>query len=267
MPVFAAASLKRVEPLPGGGNHDGNRRGGVLRSADRRGCRRDDQVDARGNEFLGQRRKAREVSIDTGLDESDVAGFEVAELCELGLESVPLMRVGGVGHEEADFPNATRLGGRAFQAACERRGEDKDDSAAVHSITRSARSSITWGIAAELAHAGIEARVGRQLAKHGLRSHRDDADGRRFGGQSRPREGGEGEGGEQFQSALHSITSSARTRTSCGILSPSSAAVLRLITVTKRSACSTGRSAGFAPRRILSTYVAVRRNPSLRSDP
>ena len=52
---------------------------------------------------------------------------------------------------------------------------------------------------------------------------------------------------------LHSITSSARASTLGGIVSPSPFAVLRLITSSNFVGCSTGRSAGFAPFRILST--------------
>src|SRR5260370_18974966 len=49
------------------------------------------------------------------------------------------------------------------------------------------------------------------------------------------------------------ITSSARIRSDCGIVSPSAFAVFRLITNSNLVACSTGRSAGLAPLRILST--------------
>src|SRR4051812_46789567 len=51
----------------------------------------------------------------------------------------------------------------------------------------------------------------------------------------------------------HSMTSSARARSVGGIDTLSALAVLRLITSLKRSACSTGRSAGLAPFNILST--------------
>ncbi len=49
------------------------------------------------------------------------------------------------------------------------------------------------------------------------------------------------------------MTSSARNSTDCGIVSPSALAVLRLTTSSNFAGCSTGRSAGFAPLRILST--------------
>jgi hypothetical protein len=52
---------------------------------------------------------------------------------------------------------------------------------------------------------------------------------------------------------VHSITSSARTRNDSGIVRPSAFAVLRLITNSNFVGCCTGRSAGFAPLRILST--------------
>src|SRR6516165_3083309 len=53
--------------------------------------------------------------------------------------------------------------------------------------------------------------------------------------------------------ALHSMTSSARSRSVWGIVTPSSFAVFRLTTSSYRVGCSTGKSAGFAPLRILST--------------
>src|SRR6516162_5234556 len=51
----------------------------------------------------------------------------------------------------------------------------------------------------------------------------------------------------------HSITSSARASSVGGIVRPSARAVTRLITKSNLVGCSTGRSAGLAPRRILST--------------
>ena len=50
-----------------------------------------------------------------------------------------------------------------------------------------------------------------------------------------------------------SMTRSARNRSSGGIVSPSAFAVCMLITNTNVVGCSTGRSAGLAPLRILST--------------
>src|SRR5712691_6362382 len=49
------------------------------------------------------------------------------------------------------------------------------------------------------------------------------------------------------------ITSSARRSSDGGIVIPSAWAVLRLMTSSKRVGCSTGKSAGLAPFRILST--------------
>jgi hypothetical protein len=62
--------------------------------------------------------------------------------------------------------------------------------------------------------------------------------------------------------SLHSITWSARKRMDCGIERPRAFAVLRLITSSNLVGCSTGRSPGFAPLRILSMYLAARRNKS-----
>jgi ATP-dependent DNA ligase len=67
---------------------------------------------------------------------------------------------------------------------------------------------------------------------------------------------------EQRHRAVHSITSSANNRNSRGIASPSSFAVFRLKTSSSFVGCSTGRSAGLAPFRILFSRVAARRNRS-----
>ena len=51
----------------------------------------------------------------------------------------------------------------------------------------------------------------------------------------------------------HLITRSARNSTDCGIVRLSAFAVFRLITNSNFVGCSTGRSAGFVPFKILST--------------
>src|SRR5262249_6282796 len=61
-----------------------------------------------------------------------------------------------------------------------------------------------------------------------------------------------------FTPASYSITWSARCSRDCGIVRPRALAVLRLMTSSNFVGCSTGRSAGLAPFRILSTYVALR---------
>ncbi len=53
--------------------------------------------------------------------------------------------------------------------------------------------------------------------------------------------------------ALHSIRSSARRMTACGIVTPSTLAVLRLRTNSKVVGASTGRSPGLIPFNIRST--------------
>src|SRR5436309_836985 len=60
----------------------------------------------------------------------------------------------------------------------------------------------------------------------------------------------------------YSIISSARASAEGGMVRPRALAVLRLITSLNSVGCSMGRSAGLAPFRILSTYVAARRNRS-----
>src|SRR5262245_1767370 len=56
-----------------------------------------------------------------------------------------------------------------------------------------------------------------------------------------------------LQLRAHSITSSARASSVGGTSRPRSLAVLRLITSSNLTGCSTGRSVGFAPLRIRST--------------
>jgi hypothetical protein len=51
----------------------------------------------------------------------------------------------------------------------------------------------------------------------------------------------------------HSITLSARNSSSCGTVSPIAFAVFKLMTSSNFLGCSTGRSPGFAPLRILLT--------------
>ena len=63
------------------------------------------------------------------------------------------------------------------------------------------------------------------------------------------------------------MTVSARNSSDCGIVRPIDFAALRLITSSNFEGCSTGRSAGFAPFKILSTKTAARRQMSLMSAP
>jgi len=60
----------------------------------------------------------------------------------------------------------------------------------------------------------------------------------------------------------YSMTSSARKRSDCGMVSPIAFAVLRLITSSNFVGCSTGKSSGFAPWKILCTSAALRRKMS-----
>src|SRR6516162_1026895 len=61
---------------------------------------------------------------------------------------------------------------------------------------------------------------------------------------------------------FHSITSSARASRRGGIVRPSALAAFRLMTSSNLVGCSTGKSSGLAPLRILSTYPAARRTIS-----
>src|SRR6185437_9796187 len=77
-----------------------------------------------------------------------------------------------------------------------------------------------------------------------------------------------GEAGRHEEASLdHSISSSARARKDCEKVRPSSRAVRMLTTSSKRVGCSTGRSPGLAPFRILATKPAERRYMSAKLGP
>src|SRR5262249_24568651 len=65
----------------------------------------------------------------------------------------------------------------------------------------------------------------------------------------------------------HSITSSARRRTTSGTWRPSAFAVFMLSTVSYLVGACPGRSAGFCPLSMRSTYPAARRCGSIASAP
>src|SRR5262245_23918306 len=69
------------------------------------------------------------------------------------------------------------------------------------------------------------------------------------------------------RAALHSITSSARASRIGGISRAIAFAVLRLNASLNLVGCCTGRSLGFSPRRMRSTYSAVLRKLSRKSTP
>src|SRR5215510_7527654 len=77
---------------------------------------------------------------------------------------------------------------------------------------------------------------------------------------------GAGEQGEELPPP-HSMTSSARAKTTGGMVMPSAFAVLRLMTSSNLVGNSTGKSPGLLPFKILSTYAAARRELSRRLIP
>src|SRR5262249_28112799 len=70
------------------------------------------------------------------------------------------------------------------------------------------------------------------------------------------------ESSDEFASPNHSITSSARSIIDGGMARPSAVAVLRFTTISNFVGNCTGRSPGFSPRRMRSTYEAARRKMS-----
>src|SRR6516165_2917607 len=65
----------------------------------------------------------------------------------------------------------------------------------------------------------------------------------------------------------HSITSSARLSNDCGTVRPSALAVLRLMTSSYLVGACTGRSLGFSPLKMRSTYPAAPRYCWRKSNP
>lgn len=94
-----------------------------------------------------------------------------------------------------------------------------------------------------------------------------ERDGEDAAGRRRHEGAARGHGIAGQPSPTHSITWSARSRRDCGIVSPANLAVLTLITSSNLVGCSTGRSPGLTPFRILSTYTAARRKLSSMEGP
>src|SRR5262245_32468488 len=86
----------------------------------------------------------------------------------------------------------------------------------------------------------------------------------RLGGERRGDET-EGKSAHERPPVHYWITSSARSSSGGGMVRPSALAVLRLMMNSNLLGCSTGRSAGFTPLRILPTNVAARRRNSIVS--
>src|SRR5262249_60235092 len=83
----------------------------------------------------------------------------------------------------------------------------------------------------------------------------------------RPRRRHAAEKRDELATPHHSITSSARAMSVAGTSRPIALAALRLITSSYLVGACTGRSAGFSPLRMRSTYWAAERNWLARSDP
>src|SRR5262249_2341021 len=84
-----------------------------------------------------------------------------------------------------------------------------------------------------------------------------------------PHQDGSGHAGSTALEANvpYSITSVARSRVDVGTVRPSALAAVRLTTSANLVAACTGRSAGFSPLRMRSTYDAAPRNESAISTP
>src|SRR5262249_46434354 len=113
-----------------------------------------------------------------------------------------------------------------------------------------------------------------QLALRGRRSRAQESDGRQLprllrARRARPRDGRAAESQDEL-AAFHSITSSARRRKDSCIVRPIYIAAFSLVANPNIQAyltgklnfvgCSTGKSAGFVPCKILCTRTALRRN-------
>src|SRR5262249_16994238 len=165
-------------------------------------------------------------------------------------------------------PPETRLedvGGRDADAVDDPRvavGEDVlDDEDAAWTVAASARRPDAAPRARESRDVGGGVRrrpCERHVGRQGGRTCAVLCVGGREGAHQHRRQYGEsGLAGES--PAAHSwMSSSARTRSGSGIVTPSALAVLRLMTSSNLVGCSIGRPAGFAPLRILSMNAADR---------
>src|SRR5262245_28335045 len=106
---------------------------------------------------------------------------------------------------------------------------------------------------AKFGHPHQEGCINRKLS--GLNTDKPDT--QHFGllppRRDRPRRRRAAEQRDELPPGAHSITSSARASSDSGIVRPSALAVVSLMTSSNLAGCSTGKSPGFAPRRILST--------------
>ena len=83
----------------------------------------------------------------------------------------------------------------------------------------------------------------------------------------RPAEDSAGTGLDESATDAHSITSSARSSSDCGIARPSARAVLRLMTSSKRVGWTIGSSAGLSPLRTRAAYAPACRHTPAKSVP
>ena len=126
--------------------------------------------------------------------------------------------------------------------------------------------------AADLGHALLLSQTHRDAA---LRRPTFAVSGRRASNASIRSAGLRGSASQREQLGVHgtpedhgySITLLARTRNDGGSVRPRARAVLRFTVSEISVGCSTGRSAGFAPFKILSTYTAARCHDSRMSGP
>ena len=112
-------------------------------------------------------------------------------------------------------------------------------------------------VGAEVRRQSVEIQLSSRRARPGIRGPSDTA------GHC----GGEFDAFRDLIIVAYCMASSARNRTDRGIVRPRALAVLRLITSSNLEGCSTGRSPGLAPFKILSTKTAARRQMSLMSAP
>src|SRR5499427_4646041 len=187
----------KTEPdrVLGGNKGDRDRRGCRLGSGRRGGRTRGDYGDLSANQFGRQLRQSIVLVLGETVDDCYVLALHIADLFETQAECAQTVRhhVRRSGVEQPDYRHCRLLRARRERSHCCRAAEERDERAALHSITSSARAS-------------------------------------KIGETSKPK-------------AL---------------------AVLRLTTNSNLVPCSTGKSAGFAPLRILSTKVAERYQVSLR---
>src|SRR5262249_449074 len=111
--------------------------------------RREDEIDVETNHLLRQTREPLDLPVRPSVRNDDVATLDIAQLAQAFPNRVELhsrlRRLQRTRHQHANPRNCPRLLGTASQWPCSRTAEQRDELAALHSITSSASASNVAG--------------------------------------------------------------------------------------------------------------------------